>query len=95
MNCCKVVNDGNTDWLRFKCSAALLSVESEMLLDMLALAPPLAPARAATLLPTGLSTGAEAGAAEAPSASMEEAGFGMCSEWGWLGVCGEGRGLDE
>lgn len=68
LNCCKVVNDGNTDWLRFKCSAALRSVESEMLLDMLAEVPPLA--REATFLPRGFSTGmagAEAGA-DAPSA---------------------------
>ena len=34
LNCCSDVNDGSTDWLRFRWSAARRSVESEMLLDM-------------------------------------------------------------
>ena len=34
MNCWRDVNDGSTDWLRFKCRAALRRVESEMLLLM-------------------------------------------------------------
>ena len=34
LNCCNEVNEGKTDWFRFKCNAALLRVESEMLRDI-------------------------------------------------------------
>lgn len=34
LNCCKEVNEGSTDWLRLRCKAALLSVVSEILLDI-------------------------------------------------------------
>ena len=48
LNCCKDVNEGKTLWFKFKCKAALLKVESEMLRDMpcllLLMAPPAAEA---------------------------------------------------
>ena len=34
LNCCREVKEGRTDWLRFRCRAALLSVVSEMLRDI-------------------------------------------------------------
>ena len=34
LNCCNEVNEGSTLWFKFKCKAALLKVESEILRDM-------------------------------------------------------------
>ena len=89
LNCCNDVNEGKTDWFKFKCKAARRSVESDILLDIPFLESPIC-CVALLLVPDDGSSEAVAdmnGGDEQLELDMGEFKWWQCWEWErWPGI---------